>query len=215
MVSEVDICNTALSHLGSDAQISSISPPDGSREAGYCKRFYPLARKEMIEMHNWSFALKRQTLAEVTNPSEAWLFAYALPADCLKPVRVLTVGSTYRTVFEMPESYPAMLYGYFDDSLSANYTVEDGVLYTNEPEAVLLYKRDVVDTSRFSPMFSNALSYLLASYLSGPIIRGSEGASTAQRFRELSNVIGARAASSDSNAQNSTAGHVADHLASR
>ena len=214
MASEVDICNTALSHLGSDAQISSINPPDGSREAGYCKRFYPLARKEMIEQHNWSFALKRQTLAEVTNDSKAWIYAYALPADCLKPVRVLTF-QLYCTIFEQPDSYPAPVYAAFDDSLSAPYTIEDGVLYCNEPEAVLLYKRDVVDTSRFTPMFVNALSYMLASYIAGPIIRGKDGSSTAQGLRELARSIGSQAAISNSNMQSSTAGHTAGHLTAR
>lgn len=214
MASEVDICNTALSHLGSDAQISSISPPDGSREAGYCKRFYPLARKEMIEQHNWSFALKRQRLAQVTNNSIGWLYAYALPGDCLKPVRVIT-AQLYANIFQAPESYPAPIYASFDDSAQAPYTVEDNVLYSNEPEAVLLYKRDVVDTSRFTPMFVNALSYMLASYIAGPIIRGKDGSSTAQGLRELARSIGSQAAISNSNMQSSTAGHTAGHLTAR
>ena len=63
MASEVDICNVALGHLGDEAAISAIDPPDGSVQASHCARIYPMARDELIEMHNWRFAVKRKALA--------------------------------------------------------------------------------------------------------------------------------------------------------
>ena len=44
MATEVDICNLALAHLGDDATIASIKPPEGSAQAEKSARFYPIAR---------------------------------------------------------------------------------------------------------------------------------------------------------------------------
>ena len=44
MASDVDVCNLALAHLGDEATVASISPPEGSAQAGHCARFYPMAR---------------------------------------------------------------------------------------------------------------------------------------------------------------------------
>ena len=214
MASEVDICNTALAHLGSDAAISSIDPPDGSTEAGYCRRFYPIARKEMIEAFAWRFAQKRLLLAEVDNPSRAWSYAYALPSDCVRPLRVLTAEQDrwFALEYERTGSPVSTL---FDDSKSAAYEVEDGILYTHEPQAVLLYLRDVVDTTRFTPGFVAGLSYLLASYLAGPLVRGGEGVQTGQGYRQQAMQIGGNAAAFSANASSDDGTFVASHMAVR
>lgn len=214
MASAIDVCNTALAHLGSDVLISSIDPPDGSTEAGYCKRFYPIARKEMIEQFTWPFATKRATLAQVTNPSKVWYYAYALPSDCLRPVRVLSMAQERWFSLEA-ERTGLPITSLFDDNKSALFEVEDGVLLTNEPQAVLLYLRDVVDTTRFTPTFVSALSYLLASYLSGPLVRGAEGARAAQNYRQLALQVGGSAAAFAARSSHETGDFVASHLAVR
>ena len=43
MATEVDICNLALAHLGDDATIATIKPPEGSAQAEKAARFYPIA----------------------------------------------------------------------------------------------------------------------------------------------------------------------------
>lgn len=214
MASAIDVCNTALAHLGSDVLISSIDPPDGSTEAGYCKRFYPIARKEMIEQTEWPFATTRATLAEVTNPSKVWLYAYALPSDCLRPVRVLSMAQDRWFSLEA-ERTGMPLTSLFDEASSANYEIENGVLLTNEPEAVLVYRRDVVDTTRFTPTFVSALSYLLASYLSGPLVRGAEGVRAAQNYRQLALQVGGSAAAFAARSSHETSAFTASHLAVR
>ena len=183
MASVVNICNMALSQLGSDARVSSISPPDGSVEAGHCADFYNLARTEMIEAGNWQFSLRRASLAGVENSSGKWAFAYALPSAALSIKRVIESGAE-------------------DDADSGDFMQEGDILYTNEPDAVAIYTTDVVDTTKFSPSFVSALSFLLASYIAGPIIKGSEGMkiSDAMRQRALflsgqSNALSANASS--------------------
>lgn len=201
MASVVQICRMALSHIGSDATISSISPPDGSVEAGYCATFYDLARTELLEPGNWGFSLKRAPLAEVTNESTTWAYAYAKPSDCLRPLRVLSPGSWIMAFTED-------LYAVFDDGNSAAYTVEGPVIYTNEPDAVFVYVQDVTDTSKFSASFTSALSFNLASYLAGPILKGSDGArlgdamqQRAFRTASLSATASANASSEDAQGQ--------------
>lgn len=182
MANPVELSNLALSHLGSDANVASISPPDGSVEAGYCARYYPIARKVLLTSFEWSFAIKRLALAEVDNASDVWSFAYATPGDCLKPWAVLKAGATR-------------------ESDTADYAWEDGVIYTHEEDAVLRYTRDITDTTKFTAQFDSALSWLLASYLAGPIIKGNEGANASLKFLERAMQEGRQAAAHNANSQ--------------
>jgi len=178
MASVVQICNMALSHIGSDARVTSISPPDGSVEAGHCATFYDLARTELLEPGAWAFSLKRAALSELTNTSEAWAYAYAKPSDCMRPLRVLrpTMGVT---VFNQDT-----VTAHIDDRDSAQFDVEGDVIYTNEPDAVLVYVQDVTDTTKFTASFTTAFSFLLGGYLAGPVVKGNEGARLGDAMRQ-------------------------------
>jgi hypothetical protein len=94
MASAVSICNLALSHLGDTATVSAIDPPEGSAQAQHCARFYPIARDALLEMAAWNFATKRATLAELTNTSTEWLYAYALPSGCINLLAVHPADAT-------------------------------------------------------------------------------------------------------------------------
>lgn len=214
MASAVDICNTALAHLGNDNTISAIDPPDGSTEAGYCKRFFPIARKELIERFVWPFAAKRQALAQVSNPSSVWAFAYQVPADCLRPVRVLTTQRAQSLMWDLANGRIASA-DLFNESDSAPFEVENGVLLTNVEDAVLLYLRDVVDTTRYTPTFVSALGYLLASYLAGPMVRGADGAKAAQNYRQLAIAQGSEAATLAARGSHERTDPMPSHLAAR
>lgn len=191
MASEVDICNMALAHYGGIGQVASIDPPDGSVEAGRCARFYPIARRELLDAGSWTWAKKRTLLAQVTNPSTVWTYAYQLPSDCMNARRVLQ----QQFVQADPAFWPytqAITYDqlvFFEDRGSADFQIEGTTLLTHEPQAVLLYTIDVIDTGRYSPAFVTALSYLLASYLVGPTIKGRPGAQAAGQYREIARNI--------------------------
>lgn len=196
MPSVVKICNMALSHIGSEARVSDIAPPDGSVEAGYCEAFFDQARTELLEPGNWNFALARTSLAEVTNLSPTWAYAYALPSDCMRALRVLRRASGL-TVFTQDDTQFNP-----DDNDSVPFTIEGEVLYTNEPEAVLVYVRDVTDTTKFTPSFTAALGYLLASYLAGPVLKGADGTRMGDTMRQRAMGIAGIAAASAANASN-------------
>lgn len=159
MASEVDICNLSMSHIGQDANISAIDPPDGSAEADHCARFYPIARDAMLAAHSWSFNTRRETLTELAdNPQEAiWAYAYQLPNLCLTPVKVLFALSSDDT----------------DSQAFVVETLESGaqVLYTNVEDAELVFRWKQTDTVKFSPGFVVCLSWLLAHFVAGPITK--------------------------------------------
>lgn len=209
MASVVQLCNMALSHIGSEARVSSISPPDGSVEAGLCATFYDQARTEMLEPGAWPFALKRAALATTTNESTAWAYAYVKPADCLRPIRVLQAGSTL-TVFNQDDAAYSP-----NDQDGANFDVEGGVLFSNEPNAVLVYVRDITDTTWFTPSFVSALSYHLASYVAGPIIKGSEGIKIGDAMRQRAMSMISAAATASANASQSEHAFTASQLVAR
>lgn len=206
MASVVQICNLALSHIGSDAIVTSIDPPDGSVEAGHCARFYDLARTAMLEAGHWAFARKRVELAEVTNTSDVWLYAYALPSDCLRPQIVLRLAADNVFSFERFT---------LTELRSADYELEGQVLRTNEPEATLLYTIDITDSTKFTPSFVSALSFMLAGYLAGPIVKGNEGARLGNAMRERATAEGRSSAAFNANASSTTADHTAAHISAR
>jgi hypothetical protein len=195
MASDVQICNMALSHIGSEARVSSISPPDGSVEAGACATFYDMARTEMLEPGTWAFSLKRVALAQLTNPSTVWAYAYAKPSNCLRPLRVLR-PSIAITVF----TQDLVVEPHTDDRDSAPFDLEGEMILTNEPDAVLVYVQDVTDSTKFPASYTSALSYLLASYLAGPILKGNEGVRTGDAMRQRAMAIADVSATASANA---------------
>lgn len=223
MASVVDVCNMALTHVGADNQISSISPPDGSVEAGLCARFYPIVRKRMIDDWVFSFVKHRVVLTAVDNPSTIWGYAYALPADCVQPLRILQLN--YLAGFSNALlAYPLTSYtnynwmvidGLYKERGSSDFEVEGEILLTNEPEATLLYKRDITDTTKFTPLFTEAFAMLLASYIAPALIKGAEGAKIGAMWREQALTACERAQTNDANASSENANHVPVHIAVR
>ena len=185
MASEVDICNLALARLGDNATVASINPPEGSAQAEHCERFYPVARDALLEKHPWRFAVRRVRLAKLNTETGTWAYAYAEPSDV---VRLLTV---------LPASAAS-------DADSHDYEAESSrngtpTLLTDLDNASLRYVARITDTTVFSPLFVDALAWLLASYLAGPVLKGTEGASMTKTCLELFSLLFSQAAASDSN----------------
>lgn len=198
MASRVDIWNLALSHIGHRAVIAD--PDEATAEANHCRRFYPFALRVALERFAWSFATRRVALAEVINPVDHWVFAYALPNQCIAARAVL-----------LPEST--------DDSKEQDFTIEsaeDGspILYANVEDAVLKYTTLVEDTNRFTPLFEMTVSYDLASLLCGPIPKDPKLKKAmfdaAMRYADFAEASDANASKSSSYANN-----VPNHLAVR
>ncbi|OZI58710.1 hypothetical protein [Bordetella genomosp. 1] len=207
MASEVDICNLALGHLGDEATVTSISPPEGSAQAEHCQRFYPIARDTAIEAHEWNFATRRAVLAQLEMPWSSWRYCYALPTDFIKAIAVLPPDAPSDYTETLPQE-PGYSYGgrmpLGSVEIPRDFVIETDennqrLLYTDQENAVLRYTRRVTDTTRYSPMFVDALSRLLASYLAGPVVKGTEGVNVAQAQLQAYTRLVAAATLSDSN----------------
>ncbi len=182
MPSATDICNLALSQLGDEATVASIDPPEGSAQADHCARWYPIALDQILQAHTWSFATRRSVLAPVQWDLPQWRYAYAQPDDCIKFFAVLPPDAV--DDYSMVASPPIRTI--FGDTLPlvrtyvpqefAEETDEDGntVILTNQEQAIGRYVVRVTDTTKFSPIFVQALTRLLASYRAGPIIKGTD-----------------------------------------
>lgn len=196
MASSVDIANLALSHFGQAANLSSIAAPYSSAESEHAGRFYPIALAECLEAHSWTWAAKRAALAELVNDREDWAYRYALPADCLKPRRLL------------PD-------GYVDtENDGSPYEWEGSSIYCDEALATLVYTFSVTDTTKFSPMFTKALSFRLASYMSGPVLKDPSGRAQAALYARSEKELGL-AAASNANASRMRATHTSTAKAAR
>ena len=165
MASEVDVCNLALSYLGDEATVASINPPEGSVQAEYCARFYPFARDSLLELHTWGFATKCAQLAAMGISRPEWRFAYAQPADAIKIVAVLPHDA-------------AIIEAGIDNAQPFSCEIDDtgaDIIPTNQVNAVARYISLVRDTTKFSPLFVQALAWHLASMLAGPLLKGRCG----------------------------------------
>jgi hypothetical protein len=194
MSSEVEICNLALAHLGDSATVASIDPPEGSSQAEHCQRWYPIARNSLLELQEWSFATTRALLAELVNPFPQWQHSYARPADCLKVLAILPADAA---------SDIAACAGYTPQAFTTETDASTGnqIVLTNQANALVRYTRLVTDTSKFSPLFTDALGWYLASYLAGPVLKGETGINVGQAMLKIALGMLSSAAVSSANQQ--------------
>lgn len=201
MSSVVDIVNRALSNLGEDATVSSIDPPEGSAEAEHAAIFYPMARDALLEMHEWRFATKRVMLAQTISDTFEWSFAYAIPSNMLRVLAVLPVTASADAD---GEAYDQQL-----DSTDAQ------IILTNCAEASIKYTARVTDPARFTPLFVEALSWLLAAYMAGPLIKGQQGREVSKGCMQMFGAILAQAKMSDANQRKIDLPHTPDFIGAR
>ena len=94
MASVVDICNGALNQLGAS---TILSLTEDSKNARLCNSRYTQARDALFRTHPWNCLQTRLELA-ASSDSPAWGFTYAytLPTNCLRLLRVLDYDSNYK-----------------------------------------------------------------------------------------------------------------------
>ena len=155
MSTDIDICNLALGHIGKP-EISSFT--EATAEARECRRFYDQSRRALLQMSDWTFARRREALAQVTNDyAERWQVKYTRPAGVLKMLRVLPPRADAR---QNPRPIP--------------FEVREGHIFTDLPDAVAEFTRDLTDTGRFSPLFVDTLAYRLAQVIARPLTRSTK-----------------------------------------
>ena len=144
MASVVDICNSALNLLGAST-ISALT--DDSKNARLCNQRYEPVRNRVFRGHAWNCLHKRVQLAQnSTAPVVEYSFAYALPADCLRVLKVHN-GTT--------------------DSIASDidYKLEGRNIVTNEGTIFLIYIAIDTDPNNYDTYLQESISHQLAADL--------------------------------------------------
>ena len=185
MASDIEICNLGLAHLGDAADIAALD--EGSAQADHCARFYPIARNQLLAMHAWGFATKREALAllDTDELPDTWAYCYTVPSNCIQVISILAPSAS-TSVFSGDPYDPlfgeAARPGDLDAQPYVQEVLQDGskVIFTNVEDANIRYVDGITDPTKFSPLFVTTLARLLASYLAGPVIKGETGMKVAQ-----------------------------------
>lgn len=89
---DLNICARALAAIGANA-INSFE--EGTTEAEIAAAKYETAKKDLLSIYSWTFALSETYMAQLKADEEAiYKYLYELPEDCL---RVLTVYDSVYT----------------------------------------------------------------------------------------------------------------------
>ena len=135
MASIVGICNGALNQLGATT-ILSLS--EDSKNARLCNSRYTQVRDALFRTHPWNCLQKRlQIAADATAPAWGFKFAYTLPADCLRLLKILDYDS--------------------------NYKVEGRKILSNTSSMKILYVARVTDPNEYDELLRETLSASLSA----------------------------------------------------
>lgn len=123
-VSEVSICNQALTELGADP-IASLN--EQTSRAIRCNAVFDNLRRELLAVFPWSFATKRVELPQNTEaPLFGYQYQYTLPSDCM------------------------YLWEVYEDE---NHQKVGNQIQSNRPTCKVTYIYDNADTAQWSPTF--------------------------------------------------------------
>jgi len=135
MASTVDICNGALNQLGAT---TILSLTEDSKNARLCNSRYTQVRDALFRTHPWNCLQARLELAaSTTTPAWGFAYAYTLPANCLRLLRVLDYDS--------------------------NYKVEGRKILSNASTMKILYISRVTDPNEYDELLRETLSAALGA----------------------------------------------------
>jgi hypothetical protein len=147
MPSETDLANLALSHIG--ARRIRDYQSEESVEARAARLHFPIVLDSLLARHPWNFGTRRVevTIEEAPRPNREFPYAFTLPADCVRVLR-LTRGDI--------------------DAPVSRFSVEGRTLLTHLADYELLYiTRDCL--AELDPLFIDAFTLTLASRLASDV----------------------------------------------
>src|SRR5688572_30545422 len=137
MPSPTDIVNAALD-LCTESAIADLDGSDARSQK--CKRLYQIWLGIEIEKEHWDFAIDRESIAaDAVAPLNGWAYAYTLPADCLRPIRI-------------------------NNSDEIHFQVEGRKIVTDEPAPIILeYVSTEPDPNVWDATFTESFIHKMAS----------------------------------------------------
>jgi len=149
MASTVDICNGALNQLGAT---TILSLTEDSKNARLCNSRFNQVRDAVFRSHPWNCLQKRVELAaDTTAPAWGFSYAYTLPADCLRLLRILDYDS--------------------------NYKVEGRKILSNTSSMKILYIGRITDPNEYDESLRETLSAALGADIAFAVTSNNQTAS--------------------------------------
>lgn len=153
-VSEVTICNLALSWLAGNL---IISLDDDINEAKLCKANYELSRDSVLEAMAWTFATKRFMLTpEAEIPAWGYEKQFTIPAD------VITVLEATATPIKE------------NGANDLDWRREENRIMANVDVVYIKALIRITDPTRFPPNFVQAVAARLATEIAIPLTESKE-----------------------------------------
>ena len=142
MASVVNMCNSALNLLGAST-IAALT--DDTKNARLCNQRYDPVRNRVFRSHAWNCLHKRVQLAQnSTAPVVEYSYAYALPSDCLRVLKIHN-GTT--------------------DSIASalDYKLEGRNIVTDEGTIYLIYIALDTDPNNYDVYLRESISHQLSA----------------------------------------------------
>ena len=152
-VSKTEICNIALSNIGS-SRIPDIN--EESEPARMCRIMYDPTRQLVLQDHDWGFAERRELLALLSITPVGFTYAYQYPNGCVQA----------REIFQSVDGEKPI-----DFTVMSQDSMASQMILTEEENATLVYTGDITNTTMFSPAFIWAFAFNLAANLAVPIAK--------------------------------------------
>ena len=169
MATKKEIFNNALMAIGQDPLSRET---DQHRNGKYCRNFYPMAAKTVLQTFEWNCAMSRAKLTAIEETDPVWNadltgfeYQYLLPVDCLTLVSV-------------------------NGSKEESRLVERRYLYFNSDEVQILYVADISEPATeggdipYSPLLADSISLLMAYRLATSIATDKKGQQSVQIYQE-------------------------------
>lgn len=200
-LSVVQICNLALTRIGSSQVIASLDPSiDGSNEAAQCALVYPAVRDEVFRAWVWPWTFRAAQLTLVAGPlinngqrySFAWTNAYRYPTDCvfvrrLVPTEFPVAGVPQTTANNAVPVYNTTPWRRKDGNpYPAPFALgNDNVgklILTDLSYASLEYTSNDIDPTQFPADFSILLAWRVAMEISYSLARSNDRREHAEKM---------------------------------
>jgi hypothetical protein len=148
--SVVAICNNALIMLGEET-ITALN--DQTKAARLCNQRWDSVRDAVLRDHEWACVSTDAALAASASPPvSAWDFAYPLPPDFVRAIRVSTLDGVEITSWEI---------------------VGRNLLCNEKAPVILRYVQSTNQATLFDPLLSEALAARLALELCQSMVGSS------------------------------------------
>jgi len=153
----IAVCNMALDRCDIGQPISTLE--DDTDTARVLKRWYEKTRDKVLQLGTWPFLVRIVDLGLVAqNPNRKWGFSYRYPINCIRMLRIVNGMRVDVSPIEWEMG---------QDDIGR-------LVYSDEPEAEAEILGTMDDSGEWFDLFADAVAYLLASEIAGPLGRGED-----------------------------------------